>query len=425
MKTHPSFSIFNYQFSIILALAAISGCRTAAPAIQVPAFTVTVEKPAAETDLVAAEIRLMLQESLPGVVRGLGLAPETNAKPIQVIFKDDMRERCACGDGMLLLNPKHFCQTSDNGLAIHALACYLPHYPRGAPAWLITGIAAHLRATARIPEAWSLPSTLRAEAKWTEGHEPVALLLRYIESNYRKGIVPKLVLAMQRSEDPVPVFQAHTGLPLEQLWKDCRKSLLKSHPLTVTCDVRNAPDMAEFGKTCCKLAKTHYPTICRILGGKDYAAPQTIKFVLIRRFPYPAACTGEGVALGIKWFKQHPGDLGAVIHEMTHVAQNYPQHKYTWLSEGLTDYVRYRIGLDDGWKIPDGYRPGQKLENGYRDTAAFLLWVEKKDPGIIPALHHAFLDGSITLDIFWHRTGYPLDELWETYKRETGTGNKN
>jgi hypothetical protein len=424
MKTHPPFSIFHFPFSIALALAAISGCRTATPEIRVPAFTVTVEKPAPAPDQVAAEIRQMLQENLPLVVRELGLVPEATPKAFQVLFKDGLREWGAFGNDTLYLNPTHFCKTSDNGLVIHALATYLPHYPTGKHAWLITGIGAWLRDKIKTPEAWSLPSTLPAEAKWTDGQEHAALLLRYIESTYRHGIVPKLVRAMQRDEDPVPIFQAHTGRSLDQLWEECRKSLLKPHRLTVTCDVRSAPEMAEFGNTCCKLAKTHYPAICKILGNQGEAAPQTIRFVLIRRFPYPAACTGEGVALGIEWFQKNPGDLGAVIHEMTHVAQNYPQHKYSWLSEGLTDYVRYRIGLDDGWKIPDGYHPGQKLENGYRDTAAFLLWVEKKDAGLIPALHQAFCQGTMTLDIFRQRTGLDLNELWEAYQRETGPGSK-
>ena len=55
------------------------------------------------------------------------------------------------------------------------------------------------------------------------------------------------------------------------------------------------------------------------------------------------AMAGGGRITGsTKFFKAHPDDLGAMIHETVHVIQRYrSRNNPGWLVEGVADYVRF------------------------------------------------------------------------------------
>jgi hypothetical protein len=64
-----------------------------------------------------------------------------------------------------------------------------------------------------------------------------------------------------------------------------------------------------------------------------------------------AATDDNVVTLDRKWFNTHPNDVGGVIHEAVHAAQNLPDGAATDKQiEAMADAVRVRLHLDDyGW----------------------------------------------------------------------------
>ncbi len=85
-----------------------------------------------------------------------------------------------------------------------------------------------------------------------------------------------------------------------------------------------------------------------------------------------AAAGGGRITGSVKFFKAHPEDLGAMIHETVHCVQDYRTHSVGWLVEGIADYIRF-------FK----YEPGKigkiakdpHYNNSYRTSAAFLNFV--------------------------------------------------
>lgn len=84
-------------------------------------------------------------------------------------------------------------------------------------------------------------------------------------------------------------------------------------------------------------------------------------------------------------------DKGRLIHEATHVVQNYPHRIHTshpcWCwAEGIADYCRNE--LDDTFSLEEGlsYDP----QKGYRDAARFLVWLSRRDPSVVIKMNRLF-----------------------------------
>jgi hypothetical protein len=95
-----------------------------------------------------------------------------------------------------------------------------------------------------------------------------------------------------------------------------------------------------------------------------------------------AACSNENryVKYGIKNQRE---DLGCLIHEIVHLAQNYDYDTYNnnrFIAEGMADYLRVRLS-NDGWDNPEDsfpclHHPLQR--NCSKCGARFLIWLEAK-----------------------------------------------
>jgi hypothetical protein len=102
------------------------------------------------------------------------------------------------------------------------------------------------------------------------------------------------------------------------------------------------------------------------------------------------------------------------IHELTHVAQAYPNgNKPGWLVEGIAEAVRYQLSpADDTWRTEvDALNPAKlDYKKAYRDTAPYLLHIEKQKPGTLAKLSRAMKDGKYS-DALWPQlTGKTPDE---------------
>lgn len=191
---------------------------------------------------------------------------------------------------------------------------------------------------------------------------------------------------------------------------------------TLRVDTRDAVDLAFLHQTVPDALRTSMPKMWAVIGVEGETLPEVVTFSARPGIDPPAYASGNGVVLKAEYFAAHPNDFGCAVHEFAHVMQHYRgRNTPGWLVEGITDYVRHVVGINDGWGIPDGYRPGQEYTIGYWVTAAFLVWLEKEyDPEIVVKFNRVLKQGRYAPELWTEYTGKTLDELWEDYKVRTG-----
>ena len=144
-----------------------------------------------------------------------------------------------------------------------------------------------------------------------------------------------------------------------------------------------------------------------------------VTFVIDPDYQGVAAASGGIIRYSPKWMLQNPGDIDVVTHEVFHVVQSYPRGAGPgWLVEGITDYVRYKYGVDNTgakWSLPD-YNPKHSYTNSYRITGRFLAWLEKNvDKKMVDKLDGALRSKTYSPDTWVQLTGKTVEELWQTY----------
>ena len=132
-----------------------------------------------------------------------------------------------------------------------------------------------------------------------------------------------------------------------------------------------------------------------------------------------AATGNDTVRFNPEWFRKHPNDIDVVTHEAMHIVQAYPDDAGPgWITEGIADYVRFKMGLDNagaGWKLPD-YNAKQNYDNAYRITARFFVWIEQQyDKDFVKQLDAAMRSKKYNDDFSKQDTGKTFDELWNDY----------
>jgi len=186
----------------------------------------------------------------------------------------------------------------------------------------------------------------------------------------------------------------------------------------VEVDAKEAPDMALWGEAAKKLVIEWYPHICSLLATEKYQAPKKIRLVLRKQIDPPAYATGGEIHIKSDWIREHPDDLGMIIHELTHVIQGYPDSDKTpgWLVEGVADYIRW-------WRYEAG-APRTRIDfskatyhDAYRTTAAWLAWTSYKyDMRLVPTLDRDMREGKDPMPEFERLTGKSPDTLWDEFK---------
>ena len=151
---------------------------------------------------------------------------------------------------------------------------------------------------------------------------------------------------------------------------------------------------------------------------------KTVVFFVDPQYTGVAATSDGIVRFNPQWFHKHPADVDVVTHEVMHLVQAYPESAGPgWLTEGIADYVRYQLGVNNAgaqWVLPE-YNTKQSYENAYRVTARFLVWIEKnKHAGIVKQLDAALRAGKYTPAIWKNLTGQTTDELWNEYSQHPG-----
>jgi hypothetical protein len=134
------------------------------------------------------------------------------------------------------------------------------------------------------------------------------------------------------------------------------------------------------------------------------------------RYRGVAATSGTRITGSVRFFTEHPDDVGAMVHEVTHVVQRYQSgDRPGWLVEGIADYVRF-------FK----FEPGNlgrinpriaRYDGSYRVSAAFLAYlVEKYDADIVRKLNAKLRAGVYTPDIWRELTDKTVEELGDEWR---------
>jgi hypothetical protein len=173
-------------------------------------------------------------------------------------------------------------------------------------------------------------------------------------------------------------------------------------------DYTQSPSMKSFANTVANLCAENYPKIEQLLNNASISKPYRI---IIREQSNPGGTSGSIIYLSGEWFTSNPDDLGAVVHEMTHVIQAYPSYIF-WPTEGIADYIRYWAGYQNSWSYPHCGQ-GQNYTIGYSCSAAFLRYIERSyDKNIVSELNNKLREGNYSDSLFQIYTGKKLPELW-------------
>ncbi len=197
-------------------------------------------------------------------------------------------------------------------------------------------------------------------------------------------------------------------------------SLAAEGPLfTVETDVSAAPECQSFADKSRTLCEEWYPKINEILFNKEHPLPAAKVRVNFEQMKGVAHTSNAVIHVSAEWVtKKKPDDYGMIIHELTHVVQDY-QNKVKgedgWLTEGIADYIRHKYFERDIEKLsinPDK----SSYKQGYTTAAAFLNWLETTQcPDLVHRLNAALHDGAYTDALFKDFCGAALDDLWKNF----------
>ncbi len=183
------------------------------------------------------------------------------------------------------------------------------------------------------------------------------------------------------------------------------------YPVEVAVDVADAPEMKEWAEKTARICERAYPMINEELKSDGFKPASLIKMSLKKSYRGVAAAGGGRITGSVNYFKDHPADVGAMVHETVHIVQRYRgRGNPSWLVEGVADYVRF-FKFEPG-KLGKINPERAHYNRSYRVTAAFLAYlVEKYDPKIVLKLNQRMRAGTYKPELFNQLTGKSVEDL--------------
>jgi hypothetical protein len=189
------------------------------------------------------------------------------------------------------------------------------------------------------------------------------------------------------------------------------------YPVEFVVDVSDAPEMKEWTEKCAQICERNYVMICDELMSPGFKPLTVIQMTMRNDYNGVAEAGGGRIKGSVKFFKSHPDDFGAMIHETAHCVQLYKARGNPgWLVEGVADYVRF-FKYEPG-KIGRLNVDQAKYNGSYRVTASFLNFTaEKYDPKLISKLNTIMREGKYQEEVWKELTGKTVDELNQEWRR--------
>ncbi len=182
-----------------------------------------------------------------------------------------------------------------------------------------------------------------------------------------------------------------------------------------TIDTTETPELKEWAETLRPEIDKWYPIFVELLASDGFSAPRQFS-ITFKNMQGVAYCSGTRIVGSAAWFKAHPDDRGAIIHETIHVIQQYRgRGNPGWLVEGLTDYLRW-FKYEPVNKRPRPNPARAKYTDSYQTTAAFLEYVATHhNHEIAVRFNAAMRQGRYSPELWKEFTGKTVDELWAEY----------
>ena len=193
-----------------------------------------------------------------------------------------------------------------------------------------------------------------------------------------------------------------------------------------TVDTSAAPELADWAKEkIVPMAKEWYPKILELLASDGFSPPKKFSITFSHEMKGVAATSGTRIRCAADWFAKEleREGVGAVFHEIVHVAQQYGggrraesggQRPPGWLVEGIPDYLRWYLfePQSHGAEISKSRFARAHYDGRYRITANFLNWVTKEyHREVVKTLNAAMRAGTYQDDLWKTMTDHTLAEL--------------
>jgi hypothetical protein len=192
------------------------------------------------------------------------------------------------------------------------------------------------------------------------------------------------------------------------------------YPVEFIVDVRDAPEMKEWTDKVVRICERQYTMINDELKSDGFKPRRLVRMKLSKDYRGVAMAGGGRITGAVKYFKDHPNDIGAMVHETVHIVQDYRvRGNPGWLVEGVADYIRF-------FKYEPGklgsINPQRAHYNGsYRVTAAFLAYVTAKyDKQLVRKLNKMMRAGEYKEEAFKTLTGKTLPQLDQEWRASLG-----
>src|SRR5579859_5689989 len=184
-------------------------------------------------------------------------------------------------------------------------------------------------------------------------------------------------------------------------------------------DYRQTPEAKDLAEQVRRIGNDVYPKIRALLTDGTSRSPRQFDVVFVRRLKGKIAQTLNGtISLGIDWVSKYPTAVDAtLVHEMSHVAQNYKSHSFEYWGEGIADYVCFQLGYTNVWNCPQCSGDYPHYKSGYRCAAAFLMYVHATyGAKVVRQLNTELRRGSYGDSFFAKATGKDLWKLWAEFQ---------
>jgi hypothetical protein len=210
---------------------------------------------------------------------------------------------------------------------------------------------------------------------------------------------------------------------------------IEGGPYRFTVDTTDAPDLTEWAKKdLIPVLKKWYPLIVNMMPSEGFDAPRTFSVTFTDSYRGVAATAGNRIECSPSWYRQNlkTEAIGSIVHELVHVVQQYGRARRAggtrppgWLVEGVPDYIRWYLYEPEshGADISPRNAARARYDASYRVSANFINWViTKYDKDLIKELNIVLREGRYTPEIWKERTGKPIEELADEWKKSVEAG---
>lgn len=188
------------------------------------------------------------------------------------------------------------------------------------------------------------------------------------------------------------------------------------YPVEFAIDVADAPEMQPWAEKVTRICERAYPMINEELRSDGFRPPHYVTMTLKSRYRGVAEAGGDRITGSVKFFTEHPDDVGAMVHETAHIVQQYKgRGNPGWLVEGIADYVRFFKFEPNNLGRIDAERA--RYNSSYRVSAAFLAFVaDHYDTQLVLKLNRLMREGKYRDEVFAELTGKKLDDLDQEWR---------